>query len=143
MTDVNIDSSHANDTEVICDKCGYELLQWQLADHVRDVCPQCTLCHEQGHAVQDCPSIDEELAMELTCENCAEIHHSVEMRGHWMRECLPCWRETLRHGHAHGLHNDGEADPRSEDLDECPECPAVHVRIARAEAARKAREGDE
>lgn len=51
----------------------------------------------------------------LTCANCGRPNVSTCQREHGMRECTPCWRETLRHGHKHGMHDDPAPG--------CPDCP--------------------
>ena len=38
------------------------------------------------------------------CDNCTEADPSTTLRDHGMHECDRCWRESLKHGHLHGMH---------------------------------------
>lgn len=72
------------------------------------------------------------------CDQCGAALPSVQDRPNGSRECLPCWRASLQHGHAQGLHTDSEADPSDPVLDDCPDCPGQAERVRRAAAAAAA-----
>lgn len=59
------------------------------------------------------------------CENCNELREDVQLRDDGCRECLPCWRAALEHGHRQGLHMD--ADGADERVDNCPICEQIPI----------------
>jgi len=58
-----------------------------------------------------------------TCDQCGDDQPSTTDRNNGMRECDPCWRESLRHGHLHGMHQD--MDGQREAVPGCPGCPTI------------------
>jgi hypothetical protein len=75
--------------------------------------PECIYCGGD-HEHQPC-----ELApVTHLCESCGEQSTTVADRAHGTRECLPCYKSALEHGHCHGLHTDTRFD-----FAPVPDCP--------------------
>jgi hypothetical protein len=78
------------------------------------------------------------------CDSCGEFALSARQWGGCSTVyCLPCWRRALEHGHANGLHTDGDSD-RDDDgvllpVHNCPVCERRDPRIDVAEALVAAR----
>lgn len=68
----------------------------------------------------------------MACDTCGEPSQTIAQRPNGEACCDACWRSALAHGHTHGLHDDGSADPTDPVLDDCPHCPPMPERVRRA-----------
>lgn len=59
----------------------------------------------------------------LVCDSCGKVDLTTVDRENGNRECDPCWRSALAHGHIHGLHQD--LDGEAEYVVGCPLCPVT------------------